>query len=134
MATDKEFLGRGWAYPLQLDPRGQMALVQGERDIEQSIQIILETSPGERVMRPTFGCRAKELLFGPRNGASRELLKQYVSEALEFWEPRIQLREVEVRDDPSNDGAWVVEIDYTIKATHDERSLVYPFYILDEAG
>lgn len=128
----REFLGRGLAFPLQFDPRGGLALSSGERDIEQAIRLILETAPGERVMRPEFGCRAKELLFAERSTATRALLLQHVQRALERWEPRVELVGLEVQDDPGNAGAWLVQILYTIKATHDERSLVHPFYIVSE--
>ena len=79
---DREFLGQGLAFPLQFSPRGEIALAQGEHDIEQAIRIILETIPGERVMRPEFGCRAKELIFAPRNSATEAMLIGYVEDAL----------------------------------------------------
>jgi len=129
---NREFLGQGWAFPLQFSPRGQMALAIGERDIEQSIRIILETVPGERVMRPEFGCRAKELLFAPRNAATQGLLVRYVEQAMARFEPRIDVLSVNVVNDPGRDGTWLVEINYSIKATHDTRSIVYPFYISEE--
>jgi hypothetical protein len=129
---NREFLGQGWAFPLQFSPRGQIALAIGERDIEQSIRIILETVPGERVMRPEFGCRAKELLFAPRNAATQGLLVQYVEQAMARFEPRIDVLSVNVVNDPGRDGTWLVEINYSIKATHDTRSIVYPFYISEE--
>lgn len=132
MANDlrnREFLGQGLAFPLQVNPRGEIALVGGERDIEQSIRIILETMPGERVMRPDFGCRMWELVFAPRDPTTEGLLIHYVEQALARWEPRIEVNEVKVSDDPIQDGAVLIEINYTIKATHDERSIVHPFYI-----
>ncbi len=127
----REFLGQGWAFPLQFNPRGQIALAQGERDIEQAIRIILETIPGERVMRPEFGCRAKELLFSPMNAGTEALLMRYVEQALQRWEPRVDVISVGVVDTP-RDGTWLVEINYQIKSTHDTRSIVYPFYISEE--
>lgn len=126
---NREFLGQGVAFPFQVNPRGEIALAKGERDIEQSIRIILETMPGERVMRPEFGCRIWELVFAPHDPTTEGLLIHYVEEALTRWEPRIDLTEVHVSDDPIHDGAVLVEINYVIKATHDERSIVYPFYI-----
>ncbi len=132
MADDlrnREFLGQGLAFPLQVNPRGEIALVGGERDIEQAIRIILETMPGERVMRPDFGCRIWELVFAPRDPTTEGLLIHYVEQALTRWEPRIEVNEVKVSDDPVQDGVVLIEIHYTIKATHDERSIVHPFYI-----
>lgn len=130
---DREFIGTGLAFPLQFSPRGEIALATGEHDIEQAMRIILETVPGERVMRPEFGCRAKELIFAPRNSGTEAMLITYVSDALAQWEPRIDVLDVSVYEDEANDGAWQVAISYEIKATHDERSLVHPFYILNEA-
>ena len=129
---NREFLGQGLAFPLQFNPRGQIALATGERDIEQAIRLILSTMPGERVMRPTFGCRAWELVFAPINSETSSLMSDYVSDALEFWEPRIEIAGVDVFRDPADDGALLVEIQYTVKATHDPRSIVYPFFIVDE--
>ena len=135
MADDlrnREFLGQGLAFPLQVNPRGSIALAIGERDIEQAIGIILETVPGERVMRPEFGCRVHELIFAPNNASTHGLIIHYVEQALERWEPRIQVREVEVNTDPTNGTALLVEIKYVIKDSHDERSIVYPFFLMGE--
>ncbi|HXF62686.1 MAG TPA: GPW/gp25 family protein [Caldilineaceae bacterium] len=130
MNRDKEFLGQGLAFPLQVNPRGALALVTGPTDIEQAIYIILGTIPGERVMRPEFGCRAWELVFAPNNASTRSLLVLYVRQALEFWEPRIELIDVDVGLDEEEESTLLVEIRYKIKATHDERSIVYPFYLM----
>ena len=129
---DKVFLGQGLAYPLQFDPRGGLALASGERDIEQAIRIILGTSPGERRMRPEFGCQAKELLFAPHNSATKNMMIYYVRQALGRWEPRIDVDQVLVSEDAQDDGVLFVEVRYTIKDTHDERSIVYPFFIVNE--
>jgi phage baseplate assembly protein W len=140
MDANKAVLGQGLSFPVQVNAQGGLALVTGADDIKQAIRIILGTIPGERVMRPTFGCRAWELVFAPNNTATRRLLELYVREALEFWEPRIELRSVTVIDAPAPRGTPRYEygnvlhvlIDYEIKATHDARSIVYPFYILSE--
>ena len=128
----RAFLGQGVAFPLQVNARGEIALAGGERDIEQSIRVILGTRPGERMMRPEFGCRASELLFEPRNSATETQMQQYVEEALRRWEPRIEVQWVSVMSDNTQDGAVVVEVNYLIKATHDERSIVYPFFLVGE--
>ncbi len=129
---DREFLGQGLIFPLQVNPRGEIALARGELDIQQSIRIILGTMPGERVMRPEFGCRIHELIFAPHDAATEGLAIYYVEQALGRWEPRIELQEINVQDDPHYDGAMLIEIKYRIKATHDERSIVYPFYLSGE--
>lgn len=132
---NREFIGRGLTFPLQVNTQGGLALTRGPAEIEQSMRVILETAPGERVMRPEFGCRAWELMFAPRNAFTEATLIEYVEEALAIWEPRIEVSAVEVIDDPSyDDSVLLVEIRYRVKNTHEERSLVYPFYIMDEAG
>lgn len=128
----KSFIGNGLNFPLRVDARGQLMLVTGAEDIDQSIRIILGTRPGERVMRPTFGCQAYELLFEPRNAATISLLQEYVDEALRMWEPRIDVQSVTVTASNEFDGALVAEIEYMIKANHDIRNLVYPFFIEPE--
>jgi phage baseplate assembly protein W len=130
--NDREFLGQGLAFPLQLNPRGEIALASGERDIEQSIRIILGTRPGERRMRPEFGCRAQELIFAPRDAATEGLLVEYVEQALGRWEPRINVQSVNVSATTDGGSALLVEIRYRIKTTHDERSIVYPFFLMGE--
>lgn len=132
MQTDaQKFLGSGLNFPVRTDVRGQLMLVSGNEDIEQSIRIILSTRPGERVMRPTFGCRAHELLFEPKSAATASLLREYVYAALVMWEPRIEVKSVDV-DDNASQNTLMVEIQYEIKAIHDTRSIVHPFYLADE--
>ncbi len=133
-ARSKEYLGRGLAFPLQVDARGGLALTGGERDIEQAIRIILGTAPGERRMRPEFGCRIHELVFAPRDATTRALAVHYVETALARWEPRIETREVKVSTDQVQDGALLIEIRYEIKDTHDERSIIYPLYLTAEGA
>lgn len=125
------FLGSGLAFPLQMNVRGELAVVSGEKDIEQAIWIILGTRLGERVMRPTFGCRAYELVFEPINATTASLIEDYVREALVFWEPRIRVLRVSSFLDEHTDGAVLVEIEYEIRDTHNVRSIVYPFYLAD---
>lgn len=129
---NKQILGSGWSFPVQPDTRGEIRLVHSDEDIRQSIQIILGTQPGERVMRPTFGCRAHELLFEPRDATTASLIQKYVEDALTFWEPRIQLLFVEAEISDEQDGAIFVVIEYEVKATHDTRSIVYPFFLAEE--
>jgi len=128
----KSFLGNGLNFPVRMNARGEIMLVTGNEDIEQSIRIILSTRPGERVMRPTFGCRAYDLLFEPHSAATASLLTDYVYEALQMWEPRIEVQDVAVTTAGNGSGALLVDIVYQIKSTHDTRSIVYPFFIESE--
>jgi phage baseplate assembly protein W len=131
---EKEYLGQGLAFPLQISQQGGIALARGSHDIEQAIRIIMGTIPGERVMRPEFGCRIHELIFAPNNATTRGLMAHYVEQALLRWEPRITVQEVNVSSDPGHDGTLLVEIRYLIKDSHDRRSIVYPFYLTGEEG
>jgi hypothetical protein len=129
---DREYIGQGLAFPLQVNPRGEIAIASGERDIEQSIRIILGTMIGERVMRPEFGCRIHELVFAPHNAATEGLAELYIKEALDRWEPRVTVIGIEVANDRAQDGALLLEVKYRVRDTYHERSIVYPFYLSGE--
>lgn len=132
-----DIVGRGWAFPPQINERGGITLVGDHDEIKQAIYLILGTALGERVMRPDFGSRLHELVFAPINAETLALARQYVETALTIWEPRIQIVQVDVLDpfqyNPnyrSAPGTLSIEIEYKIKATGDQRSLVYPFYLI----
>ena len=129
---NREFLGQGLAFPLQINQQGGLALARGQTDIEQAIQIILGTIPGERIMRPEFGSRIHELVFAPDNASTRRLAAYYVEEALGRWEPRVNVVEVNCASDPNRPGVLMIEIQYQIKDSYDERSIVYPFFLQGE--
>jgi phage baseplate assembly protein W len=131
-SSKKEYLGQGLAFPLQISQQGGIALASGLNDIEQAIRIVLGTVPGERVMRPGFGCRIHELMFAPNNATTHGLAAYYVEKALEQWEPRIEVQDVTVLMDPAQDGVLLITINYRPKDAHDERSIVYPFYLAGE--
>lgn len=123
-------IGCGWNFPPRLNERGTMALTADDNEIEQAIRIILGTAPGQRVMRPEFGCRIHELVFAPNNSATAGLAGRYVVEALGRWEPRIELQRVDVTPDVDVPEKLLVSIEYRVAATHSNRSLVYPFYVI----
>ena len=125
----EDIIGRGWAFPLKVDPQGGIALTSERDELEQSILIILGTSIGTRVMRPTFGSRLHELVFAPNNSNTAAQARRFVEEALGMWEPRIRVMEIDVQPHADQDNCLVVEIIYQVKTTHDRRSLVYPFYL-----
>ncbi len=130
MASNGRFdiIGSGWAFPPGVDSRGRIALARQERDVEEAIHMILLTPKGQRVMRPEFGCRIHELIFAPNDANTAGLAIYYVEDALGMWEPRIRVERVSAEPDPTNSGRMLIEIRYEIKATHDRRSLVFPFY------
>ena len=125
----KDFLGRGWAMPVQLDPRtGLVASVAYEEDIRQSILIILETAPGERVMRPNFGCGIHELVFTAVDSTAIQRITSVVEEALRRCEARIEVLSIKVDEDATTEGKLLVENDYRVRKTNQTGNLVFPFY------
>lgn len=129
---NREYLGQGWYFPLRVNGRGEIDLARGETSIEQAIQTILETQIGERKMRPEFGCQIHELVFAHRDATTAGLAESYVKQALLRWEPRIEVQVVEVSFPSEYAGMMLIEITYEIKSTHDERSIIFPFYLVDE--
>jgi len=126
-----DLIGSGFAFPLRVNVQGSIQLSSAAPNIEESIVIILRTGLGERVYRPDFGCRLTELVFEPLNIQTLLMIRLYVEEALETWEPRIDLIEVRTDPDPIR-GKVEIEIVYQPKDSPDSRSLVYPFYLLTE--
>ncbi|HLS64417.1 MAG TPA: GPW/gp25 family protein [Ruania sp.] len=125
-----EFVGRGFSWPVRVDHTGSIRLTQGVADLDDAIRLVLMTAPGERLMRPQFGCRVWDLLFEPVNANLLGLIAEAVRDALAQWEPRIEVEDVRpVQDD--DDAALVqITITYRVKATNDRRNLVYPFYVI----
>jgi phage baseplate assembly protein W len=126
---DWRHLGRGWGFPI-LPERGrrELPMVAGPDKVTQSILLILETEPGERLMRPEFGAGLRRYLMRPNTVATRTQLQREVTTALTRWEPRIELRRVEVA--PGEDPALVlISVDYLHKRDRSPGNLVYPFYL-----
>lgn len=130
MTQLSDIIGSGWRFPPGVDGRGGIALSSREQEIEEAIEIILSTPKGQRVMRPEFGCRIHELIFAPINAGTAAAVAHHVKEALAWWEPRIDVEDVRVDPDPQTQGCLLIYIVYRIRATHDERALVYPFYTI----
>jgi uncharacterized protein len=125
----KDFLGRGWARPVALDPRtGLVETVAYEEDIRQSIRIILETAPGERVMRPNFGCGIHELVFAAVDSTTLQRIRSTVEEALRRCEARIEVLGVNVDEAATMEGKLLIEIEYRVRKTNQLGNLVFPFY------
>ncbi len=127
----EQFVGTGWAFfPMRTDATGSIALVRREREIEESIRLILSTSPGERPMRPEFGCAISDYVFAPADAATAGQLAFEVRTSLERWEPRIDLDTVLVRFDDADRGMLLIEVRYAIRGANDRRNLVFPFYVI----
>ena len=130
-AVAEEFVGAGWAFfPMRTDVTGSIALVRRDQEIKESIRLILGTAPGERPMRPEFGCAIHEFVFAPADAATAGQIVYEVRAALERWEPRIDLDDVRVRFDAVDTGTLYIDVRYSIRARNDPRNLVFPFYVI----
>jgi len=127
-----QFVGSGWAFPVRTDRTGSIALVSDQREIEESIRLILATSPGERPMRPEFGCAVHDYVFAPADASTAGDIAYAVRVALQRWEPRIELEGVTVRFDDTDRGVLYIDIAYVIRGTNDPRNLVFPFYVIPD--
>ena len=123
-------LGSGLAFPLGVDRRGSVALAHGEDDIEQAIGVILSTAPGERPMRPEFGCEVHDLIFDTIDAAMVGRMDTAVRNALDRWEPRIVVTGIDFDLSEVDEGRLIATITYTVRATNHQRNLVYPFYVI----
>ena len=130
MSDPSDFIGRGIAFPMRVDQSGSIATSSGASDLDSSIRMILTTAPGERLMRPAFGCKIWELLFEPINANTLGLMSEAVKEAIGRWEPRVTLEDVRLDPSGQHAGEVLIEIDYIIRTTNDRRNLVYPFYVI----
>lgn len=126
----RAFLGRGWAFPFGIDGSGDVQMVSLEEDIRQSVHVILETNPGERVMRPDFGAGLRALAFEPMSSATIALVRHRIEQALVAWEPRIDSVTVSAHPDLPQ-GMLTIEIKYRVRSTNTFYNLVYPFYLME---
>jgi uncharacterized protein len=127
------FVGAGLAFPMRFDSTGAVALVDGTREIEESIHLILGTAPGERPMRPEFGCGIHDYVFAEADDTTAGILAYEVRRALARWEPRVDVASVDVNVAPdSGASALLIDIGYVVRGTNDPRNLVFPFYVIPE--
>src|SRR3954464_3401025 len=131
-----DILGSGLASPLGVDRRGAIALAHGADDVEEAIAIILSTAPGERPMRPEFGCGVHDYVFDVIDAATLGRMEEEIRAALERWEPRIDVLGIDFALDTLDEGGLAITIQSRLRATNDVRNLVYPFYVVpaEEAG
>ena len=115
---------------MQISPSGGIALSRQVVDIDEAIRIILGTAKGERHMRPNFGCGIHDLVFEVNNATTHGAVKAYVEEAINWWEPRVEVVDVEVEPDDDERNTLLINITYKVRATNDTRNLVYPFYMI----
>lgn len=128
---NREFLGRGWKFPLALDEENHFEMLSEEANISEAILITLNTVPGERVMRPEFGCGIHNYVFSIINNNNLLLIETEVKKALTLYEPRIIIDEVRVEPDESEGSKLMVNIAYTVLSSNSRFNMVYPFYLTE---
>lgn len=129
MSIPTSFLGTGWGFPPQFSSTpGQVAMLSDEDDIRSSLEILLSTRPGERVMRPDYGCNLDELVFEPLTTTFKTYIKDLITTAILFYEPRIDVNKIELDDTGEVEGRILISIDYTVRSTNSRYNFVYPFY------
>ncbi len=132
MPANKAFLGKGWRFPVDIDRTGGVSMSVYEESIRDAIFIVLGTAPGERIMRPSFGCLIHDLVFAPNNPNTCGLAAHYCEEALNKFEPRVTKVKAKARPAPDEPNKILIDIGYQVIANSTQRNLVYPFYLKSE--
>lgn len=127
MTEDKSFLGTGWAFPPRFTSRGTV-MASAELDIQESLLILLSTTPGERVMQPAYGCGLKMHVFDAITESTIAVIKEVVRKAVLFFEPRVTVEQIDVDETDSLDGKILINLRYRVRSTNNRYNLVYPFY------
>ena len=123
------FLGRGWSFPPSFSEKGgRTDMLQDEADIRSSLEILLSTIPGERVMQPRYGCDLTPLLFEPVNTSLKTEITDRIKNSILFFEPRIEVTKIELKEDRILEGIVLIEIHYHVRSTNSRYNFVFPFY------
>ena len=126
---DNSFIGTGWSFPPSFNKfNGAVDVTSDETDIQRSLEILLSTRKGERIMQPDYGCNLDEMLFEPMNTTFKTYMGEVISTAILFYEARIQLQSVMIDDSNEINGVILIVIDYTIRTTNSRFNYVYPYY------
>lgn len=129
MNTNESFLGRGWGFPPEFSKATVgVKMTEGDDDIEKSLQILLSTRLGERIMLPDYGCNLEELLFKPLNLTLKTYVADLIKTAILYHEPRIDAEKIWIDESTDNDGILLINIDYRIRITNSRKNMVFPFY------
>lgn len=125
----KSFLGTGWGFPPTFSIKtSEVGMLSDEEDIKSSLEILLTTRPGERVMRPDYGCNLDELVFEPLTTTFKTYIKDLISTAILYYEPRIEVNSIDLDDTGELEGRILIVIDYTVSSTNTRFNFVFPFY------
>ncbi|MCG8306781.1 MAG: GPW/gp25 family protein [Cytophagales bacterium] len=130
MDNNASFLGIGWGFPPEFNKgaKGRVEMLSDEADIKSSLEILLSTRLGERIMVPKYGCNLDELLFKPLNLSLKTFVKELIKNAILYYEPRIDVEKIQIDQTNEPDGELLIVIDYRIRATNSRKNFVFPFY------
>ena len=129
MDTNRSFLGRGWGFPPEFNRATKAVnMLEDEADIKSSLEILLSTRLGERMMVPDYGCNLDELLFKPLTLTLKTFVIDLIKTAILYYEPRIDLNKIEIDPTDELEGVLLINLDYTVRATNSRKNMVYPFY------
>lgn len=129
MDTSRSFLGRGWGFPPEFNRATKaVGMLEDEADIKSSLEILLSTRLGERVMVPDYGCNLDELLFKPLTLTLKTFVIDLIKTAILYYEPRIDLNKIDIDPTDELEGVLLINLDYTVRATNSRKNMVYPFY------
>jgi uncharacterized protein len=127
--SESDFLGRGWSFPPAFD-RNEKTVLMTERnaDIQKSLEILLTTTVGERVMQPKYGCNLEDLLFESLDTTTKTLIIDRIRTAILYFEPRIDAKRIELAAGGDVVGQLTIEIEYVVRSTNSRFNFVFPFY------
>lgn len=124
-----DFLGRGWSFPPSFKPElAGIVMTEKADDIDKSLQILLTTTIGERLMEPRYGCNMEEYVFESMSTTTKTLMKDMVQTAILYYEPRIDVTSLEVDDSSQLEGIILIKIEYVIRTTNSRFNFVFPYY------
>lgn len=127
---DASFLGTGWSFPLRFSSVG-VSMSSAEKDIAESLRILISTQPGERTMNPHFGCDLREFTFHSLNASTIAQLKDRISRAILFFEPRVMVEHIHVVEQDHDFGCIRIEVGYVVNSTNTRHNLVFPYYLTE---
>lgn len=129
MSSKIPFLGTGWGFPPTFDKASRsVGLLSDEADIDSSLEILLSTSLGERIMQPTYGCDLKPLIFEPLDTSLKAYIRDLIRTAILYHESRIRLDDITLETQPQ-EGRIDITLEYTVRTTNSRFNFVYPFYL-----
>lgn len=127
---DSSFLGTGWQFPPAFSPHSGAAVAEGVEDVRQSLEILLSTRVGERLLEPRYGCDLTRFIFEPLDTTLATYVKELVRNAILYYEPRVKLESVDLYVHP-DEGRLDILLSYLIAATNERANLVFPFYTVE---